>query len=311
MLTKVTWLELAIELSAGVGRERFDAVIRVEKRIDKLVDLAANQFQDHVSRTVAVEQILAIAVDAFPLLVHHFVIIEQALADFVVAFLDLLLCRLDPPGDQLGLDRFAFFHPQSFHHAFDEIAGKDSHQVVFERQEESARTGVTLATATTAKLQVDPARFVPFGADHVQPADRANDLAFFTHLLAFVDFLDQRVPLVIGHFQTRRVFVLQLRPGHRLGVTAENDVGSATGHVGRDRHGIEPTGLCDDFGFATVLFGVQDVVRDAATFQQSGQPFAFFDADGSDQYRAAPAFDRRRSWTAESFRRSFRPSGRC
>ncbi len=100
---EVTGFELAIELATGVGRERFDAVIGIEERVDELVDLTANQIEDHVSRTVAVEQILAIAINAFSLLVHHFVVIEQALADFVVAFFDLLLGGGDSPCDQRSI----------------------------------------------------------------------------------------------------------------------------------------------------------------------------------------------------------------
>ena len=47
---------------------------------------------------------------------------------------------------------------------------KDAHQVVVERQEENAGTGVALATGTTAKLVVDTAGFVAFGTENMQSA---------------------------------------------------------------------------------------------------------------------------------------------
>src|SRR6185312_7066491 len=40
--------------------------------------------------------------------------------------------------------------------------------LVFERDEELAVTGVALAGATTGKLAVDPARLVPLGPDHME-----------------------------------------------------------------------------------------------------------------------------------------------
>src|SRR6185312_12063488 len=51
--------------------------------------------------------------------------------------------------------------------------------------------------------------------------------------------------------------------GHRLVVAAEQDVGAATGHVGRDRDRALAAGLRDDRRLALVLLGVEDVERQA------------------------------------------------
>ena len=53
----------------------------------------------------------------------------------------------------------------------DAIGGEDPHQVVFERDVEAGRSGIALASGTSAKLIVDAPRFVPLGADDVQAAD--------------------------------------------------------------------------------------------------------------------------------------------
>ena len=73
--------------------------------------------------------------------------------------------------------------------------------------------------------------------------------------------------------------------GHELGVAAEQNVGSATGHVGGDGDGAFAPRLRDDVGFALVLFGVQDVVLDARLLEMSGKFLGFFDRDGTDENR--------------------------
>ena len=135
----------------------------------------------------AVENPLAVAVDALPLLVHHFVVFEQVLANFEVALFDLLLGAFDAAADHAAFDRFAFLHAEAGEHVLDPLAGEDPHQVVFERQVEAAAAGIALATATAAELQVDAAGFVPLGADDVQAAELFDFLPFGLHLLALLD----------------------------------------------------------------------------------------------------------------------------
>src|SRR5262249_40522442 len=74
--------------------------------------------------------------------------------------------------------------------------------------------------------------------------------ALLAGLLLGLDVLDGGLPLRLGHVQARGVLVLQLGPGHRLGVAAQDDVGAAAGHVGRDGHGPGPARLGDDLGLA-------------------------------------------------------------
>ncbi len=56
--------------------------------------------------------LLAIAVDALALLVHHLVVFEQVLADFEVALFDLLLGAFDAAADHAAFDRLALLHAQ-------------------------------------------------------------------------------------------------------------------------------------------------------------------------------------------------------
>ena len=80
-------------------------------------------------------------------------------------------------------------------------------------------------------------------------------------------------------------FVERLLASHVLGVAAEQDVGAAAGHVGRDGDGALAARLGDDFRFLRVIFRVEDDVLDALAPEHARQPFGLFDRDRADQHR--------------------------
>ena len=163
-------------------------------------------------------------------------------------------------------------------HAF---AAVDPHQVVLQRQVKARRAGVALSAGPAAKLIVDPATVVPFGADDVQAAQFGDLAALLLHLFGRFDFIDRLLPHFVRHFQPGRVIVPQPRPRQRFGIAAENDVGAATGHVRGDRHRIEPAGLSDDLGFAghELRLGIQQFVLDAAFACSRAESFSDFSTD--------------------------------
>ena len=61
------------------------------------------------------------------------------------------------------------------------------------------------------------------------------------------------------------------------------EFGTATGHIGRDRDRALAARLRDDFGFALVLFGVQNVVLDAFALEECGKLLGFFDRYRADE----------------------------
>ena len=71
-------------------------------------------------------------------------------------------------------------------------------------------------------------------------------------------------------------------------IAAEQNVGSAAGHVGRDRDRAFAPGLRDDEGFTLVILGVEDFVRDTHALQDARQLFRLLDRYGADQHRLAP-----------------------
>ena len=76
--------------------------VGVEELAKCCVDLLVDHLDDQIAAVDAVENPLAEAVDALPLLVHHFVVFEQVLADFEVALFDLLLGAFDAAARPCG-----------------------------------------------------------------------------------------------------------------------------------------------------------------------------------------------------------------
>src|SRR5204862_4061291 len=66
-------------------------------------------------------------------------------------------------------------------------------------------------------------------------------------------------------------------------VAAEQDVGAAARHVGRDRDGPLTAGLGDDLGLALVVLGVQDLVADSAFLEKLRELLGLLDRDRADE----------------------------
>src|SRR6266545_2191657 len=93
----------------------------------------------------AFQDLPALPVDHLALGVHDLVVLEHVLADLEVLLLDVLLCGLDGPSDQLGLDGFVLRPVESVHDLSDPVRGEQAHQVVAEGQIEARLTRIPLA----------------------------------------------------------------------------------------------------------------------------------------------------------------------
>ncbi|KAF1057264.1 MAG: hypothetical protein GAK45_02501 [Pseudomonas citronellolis] len=102
----------------------------------------------------------------------------------------------------------------------------------------------------------------------------------FQHLL---------VALLPVGLDLRDLLAGRILQGSDLGfpVTAQQDVGTTTGHVGGDGQGARRTGLGDDLGFLLVVLGVQDLVVDAFLLQKVGHVLGGLDGRGTHQDRTA------------------------
>ncbi len=74
-------------------------------------------------------------------------------------------------------------------------------------------------------------------------------------------------------------------PGQKVRVSSKQNICTAASHVGGDGHGAEPTGLSDNFSFALVVAGIQNIVPDSFAHKEARKQFGLLDGNGADQDR--------------------------
>ena len=136
---------------------------------------------------LALEDLVAVLVDDPALLVHHVVVLEDALADEEVLLLDLPLGLLDLLGEHPGLDRLLVAlvvdRAEAVEDLVDPVAREEAHEVVLGGEEEARLAGVALAAGAAAQLVVDAARLVALGAADEEAAGLHDDVAGLGDLL--------------------------------------------------------------------------------------------------------------------------------
>ncbi len=241
------------------------------------------------------------------LIVHRVVVFEHVLARVEVAGFDLLLGILESFVDPAVRDRFAVLEAKLFQHAVDAVGGEDAHQVVFERQVEFGAARIALTTRAAAKLIVDAPALVALRTHHVETAgicDRLRRAIALRRLdLDRLAGFEDDLPVGFDFFGDLTYPALPIRPLGEIGaflkhphlqVAAELNIGAATGHVGRDRHGAGHAGLGDDERFLFMVARVEHLMRDATRLQQLRQRLALLDRDRAHQNRLAGASARSR-----------------
>jgi len=164
------------------------------------------------------------------------------------------------------LDRLALGHLQPVHDRRHALGSEDPQQRIFEREKEPARTRITLTSRAAAQLIVDASGLVALGTNDMQ-APGFNYLGV------------QQLPVVPDLLSARllRGFVQGLIGEHcidfRVRISAQHDIRTATGHVGRYRDHLRPSCLNDNFRFAGMLLGIKHVVRQRFFLQQVGEQF--------------------------------------
>ncbi len=234
----------AVEIPFVARRRR---AVRLDERVDRFGEVLHRRG----TQVLAVEDLIAALVDDLALLVHHLVVLEDVLADLRVLRLDGGLRPFDRLGDHLRLDRLVVGQRPA-HHVAQRTGGEQAHQVVVEAEEEPALAGVTLTAGAAAQLVVDATAVVAFRTDDVEATEFADLVALGLalrrvlgeqllvageRLLApllevFGHLVERHRELVVVDEQLGVVALLEhVGAGQTLGVAAELDVDTTTGHV--------------------------------------------------------------------------------
>ena len=147
------------------------------ERINTLFKLFLDHFKDNLARLRGMDGIVAQAVDHFALGVENVVELEEALADGEILLLNLLLCVFDRPVERGVLELFALCHGLFEDAGNGAGVGKETHEIVFEGDEELGHPRVSLTGATAAELAVDTAGLVALRTNHEEATEFGNTLA--------------------------------------------------------------------------------------------------------------------------------------
>ena len=85
-------------------------------------------------QVLRVQDVIALLVNHFALVVGHIVVFQQLLANIEIARLYFALGALNTSCDHACLDGFAFGHLQAVHDGFDTLTGKNAHQRIIQAQ---------------------------------------------------------------------------------------------------------------------------------------------------------------------------------
>ena len=223
--------------------------------VDELVDHIAADAADVGRNVIRLHQVAALLVNVLALIIRHVIELQQLLADIEVATFHFALGIFDGLGHPRMLDGLAFLHAEFLHEAGDPVRGKNTHEVIFQRQVEPAGARITLTAGTAAQLVVDTARLVAFGAHNMQAAGGKH------FVVSGSPFITHPLPISIGGARRQR-------GQFRFQTAAEHDVGTATRHIGGHRHTAGTTGLGHDLRFLFVELGVEHLVRNALLAEQ-------------------------------------------
>src|SRR5690606_38181081 len=113
---------------------------------------------------------LTFAINHITLLVHHVIILKEALTYAEIVFFNFLLRTLNAIADHAVLDHIAFLVSKLVHQSGNSFATEHAHQIVFERDIELRSTRIALATRTTTKLSVNTSAFMSFRTDDRKPS---------------------------------------------------------------------------------------------------------------------------------------------
>ena len=267
--------------------------------IDRGGDKLGYHLIDALADILAVKHLAALIVYNVTLSVHDIVVLQDRLTGLEVAALNGLLCLLDGVGQHLVVKRSVLVNAEGLHHVHHSLRAEKTHNVVGHGDEEAAFARVALTSGTAAQLIIDTAGLVALGAANKQAAGCSDLLGFLRadHLVrihALAEHCSCLEYLLVGRFGIACCLGDDLVGKARLAqvvlckifcVTAEHDIRTTACHVRRDGDSAELTCLSDDLRFLLVVFGVQNVVLDAALSKKAGQVLALFDGYSADQHR--------------------------
>lgn len=110
-------------------------VVHFDTTSDGVIKHLDTQALNVVGNVVGGQDLVSLIIDNATLVVGHIIVFQQLLSHVEVATFHLALSTLDGIADHLVLDGLALLETQNAHHFLDTLGAKQTHQVIFQRQE--------------------------------------------------------------------------------------------------------------------------------------------------------------------------------
>ena len=108
------------------------ASLIVGRVLDDVYYAVPDDICDIHSDTLTHKSVAALLVDYGTLLVHHVIVLNQALTNTEVVLLNLLLCALNALRNHWALNHLAILESQAVHYRCYTLRSEQTHQLIFE-----------------------------------------------------------------------------------------------------------------------------------------------------------------------------------
>ncbi len=228
-------------------RQRRQTVLLVVQLLRPPVNDVLHHIQQMLAHLLRRDNLAAEAINNLPLLVHHVVIFQRALANRKILLLHSALRRFNRTIQPPMLQHLPLLQPQLLHNPRNAVRAKQPHQIIFQRNKEPRHPRVPLPRATSAQLTVNPARLMPLAPNHIQTRrpllNQLPERLFAIHLVRQLH---------------RTHHLLALHPDDAL---AQLDVRSAPRHVRGNRNRARLPRIRHNFRLALVILRIQHIMR--------------------------------------------------
>ncbi len=139
--------------------------------------------ENHRLHVVPIEDLVPLAIDNLPLVVHHLVVLQHVFPNAEVPALHLALGVLNRAADHARLNGHIVLNAQLIHHGREPLAAEQAHQIVLQGDVEPALARVPLAAGAAPQLVVNPPGLVALSADNIQAPQLLDLLGLGGNLL--------------------------------------------------------------------------------------------------------------------------------
>ena len=129
-----------------------------------------DHLENRIAHVLSIQYAAALLVDNLSLIVHNLIILKKILSDTEVVALNLLLRFLNRRCQHLMLDLLTFRNTECVENVHQLLRTEQTHQIVFQRNEELGLTRISLTAGTTAQLVINTSGFMSLCTDDLQTA---------------------------------------------------------------------------------------------------------------------------------------------